>query len=271
MTKITIATFNVNSVKARLPRLLEWLKSKNPDIVCLQELKCVDSDFPFLEIENLGYNIALVGQKSYNGVAILSKYKIEETIKDLPNFTHDQARYIESVIAVGEKIIRVASIYVPNGGGDLQVGERLEDSKKFRYKLNFFDALHAHFTNLIKENEIQIFAGDFNVAVEEIDVYDPKHLRETVCFHSLERQSMRAILNLGLIDSFRAQNPNSQVFSWYDYRAGGWQNGKGMRIDYLLTSPLASDKIISAAIHDKGVRDAEKASDHCPCVVGLEI
>lgn len=271
MTKIIIATFNVNSVKARLPRLLEWLKSANPDIVCLQELKCVEGDFPYLEIENIGYNIALVGQKSYNGVAILSKYKIEETIKDLPNFTHDQARYIESVIAVGEKIIRVASIYVPNGGGDLQVGEKLEDSKKFRYKLDFFEALRVHFSNLLRENEIQIFTGDFNVAVEEIDVYDPKHLSETVCFHSLERQSMRAILNLGLIDSFRAQNPNSQVFSWYDYRAGGWQNGKGMRIDYLLTSPLASDKIIAAAIHDKGVRDAEKASDHCPCVVELEV
>jgi exodeoxyribonuclease-3 len=271
MTKITIATFNVNSVKARLPRLLEWLKSKNPDIVCLQELKCVDDDFPFLEIENMGYNIALVGQKSYNGVAILSKYKIEETIKDLPNFTHDQARYIESIIAVGDKIIRVASIYVPNGGGDLQVGERLEDSKKFLYKLNFFDALHAHFANLIKENEIQIFAGDFNVAVEEIDVFDPKHLRETLCFHSLERQRMRAILNLGIVDSFRAKNPNSQTFSWYDYRGGSWQNGKGMRIDYLLTSPLASDKISATRIDDKGVRDCEKASDHCPCVVELEV
>lgn len=271
MTKITIATFNVNSVKARLPRLVEWLKSANPDIVCLQELKCVDADFPFLEIENLGYNIALVGQKSYNGVAILSKYKIEETIKDLPNFTHDQARYIESVIAVGEKVIRVASIYVPNGGGDLLEGERLEDSKKFRYKLDFLDALRAHFANLIKENEIQIFAGDLNVAVEEIDVFDPKYLSETVCFHSLERQRMRAILNLGITDSFRAKNPNSQTFSWYDYRGGSWQNGKGMRIDYLLTSPLASDKITQAAIHDKGVRDAEKASDHCPCALELEI
>ncbi len=269
--KIKIATFNVNSIKARLPRVLEWLRQQNPDIVCLQELKCVEQDFPYLEIENLGYNIAILGQKTYNGVAILSKFKIEETIKGLPNFHDEQARYIESVIAVADKIIRIASIYLPNGGGELMENQTLEESAKFKYKLNFFDALNLRIKNLLPQNEIQIFAGDLNVAVEEIDVFDAKSLKDTVCFHSLERQKMRALLNCGLIDSFRAINPNSQVFSWYDYRGNAWQNGKGLRIDYLLTSPLAADKISAASINDKGVRDLEKASDHCPCILELEI
>ena len=204
-------------------------------------------------------------------MAILSKYRIEEVIKTLPNFEDEQARYIEALISVAGQVIRVSSAYIPNGGGDLAEGEALEESKKFTYKMNFFKALRQHYANLIKEDEIQIFGGDFNVAVEEIDIYDPKSWSEKVCFHSLERQHFRSILNLGLTDSYRAFNPNSQIFSWYDYRGGAWQNGKGLRIDYLLTSPKATDKIIDAAIEDKGVRDQEKASDHCPCTVTLEL
>ncbi len=274
MTQIKIATFNVNSIKARLPRVLEWLKNSQPDVVLLQELKCVEEQFPFEALFDAGYNAAVLGQKTYNGVAILSKYKIEEVIKGLPTLNgglDEQARYIEALISVKGKIIRVSSIYVPNGGGDLLDGEALEDSRKFRYKLDFFEALKSHFSSLLKEDEIQIFGGDFNVAAEEIDVFDPKSLSGTVCFHPAERQKFRAILNLGLNDSYRISNHSQQAFSWYDYRGGSWQNGKGMRIDYLLTSPLGSDKIISAAIEDKGVRDQEKASDHCPCVVTIEI
>ncbi len=274
MTKIKIATFNVNSVKARLPRLLQWLKESQPDIVLLQELKCVEEQFPFEALFDEGYNAVVFGQKTYNGVAILSKFKIEEVTKGLPELgleVDEQARYIEAVISVKGKVIRVASIYVPNGGGDLHEGETLEESRKFLYKINFFERLKAHFSKLLKEDEIQIFAGDFNVAVEEIDVFDHKSLNNTVCFHPLERQKFRAILNLGLVDSYRACNQDSQGFSWFDYRGGSWQNGKGLRIDYLLTSSLASDKIISAAIEDKGVRDQDKASDHCPCVVVMEL
>jgi exodeoxyribonuclease-3 len=271
MTKIKIATFNVNSIKARLPRFLEWLKNSNPDIVLLQELKCIEEEFPLEAISDAGYNAAILGQKTYNGVAILSKFRIEEVIKGLPEFNDEQARYIEALISVAGKIIRVSSAYIPNGGGDLLDGENLESSRKFLYKLNFFEALKSHFAKLLKEDEIQIFGGDFNVAHEEIDVFDPKNLDGTVCFHPLERQKFRSILNLGLADSYRSCNQHSQGFSWFDYRGGSWQNGKGLRIDYLLTSPLASDKIISAAIEDKGVRDQEKASDHCPCVVIIEI
>lgn len=271
MTKIKIATFNVNSIKARLPRVLEWLKNSNPDIVCLQELKCVEEEFPFEAISDAGYNAAVFGQKTYNGVAILSKFRIEETIKGLPNFADEKARYIESLISVHGKIIRIASAYIPNGGGELLDGERLEESEKFLYKMNFFEALKERFSNLLKEDELQIFGGDFNVGVEEIDVFDAKSLNGTVCFHPLERQKMRAILNLGLVDSYRAIHENGHIFSWYDYRGGAWQNGKGLRIDYLLASPKAADKIIAATVEDKGVRDLEKASDHCPCIVEIEL
>jgi exodeoxyribonuclease-3 len=214
-------------------------------------------------------------------VAILSKNKIEDVVTNLPfleenEFSEDdnfknQARYIEAVISYENAAIRVASIYVPNGGGEILENETLETSKKFRYKLDFFKRLKNHFLELKKYDEIQIFGGDFNVAVENIDVYSAKDLHNSVCFHQLERQNFREILNIGLIDSYREKNPNSHNFSWWDYRAGAWQHNKGMRIDYLLTSPQAADKIIDATIEDKNVRDKKKASDHCPVVVEIDL
>lgn len=274
MSQIKIASFNVNSVKARLPRLLEWLKNSQPDIVLLQETKCIESEFPFEALFDAGYNAAVYGQKSYNGVAILAKSKIEDVVKGLPTLNgelDEQARYIEGVVSVKNSVIRVASIYVPNGGGDLMPGETLESSKKFSYKLNFIDRLNSHLSMLLAYDEMQIFGGDYNVAVEEIDVFDPKSLNGTVCFHPLERQKFRSLLNIGLVDSYRAQNQHHQAFSWWDYRGGSWQHNKGMRIDYLLISPQAADKISSASIEDKGVRDQEKASDHAPVCLVLEI
>jgi len=274
MPQIKIASFNVNSVKARLPRLLEWLKTSNPDVVLLQELKCVETEFPFEAIFDAGYNAAVVGQKSYNGVAILSKFKIEDVVKSLPVLdeeTDEQARYIEGVISVGSSAIRIASIYVPNGGGDLLQNETRENSQKFIYKMKFFERLKSHFSRLLELDEMQIFGGDYNVAVEEIDVFDPVSLSGTVCFHPEERKKFRSILNLGIVDSHRAQNPRSQAFSWWDYRGGSWQHNKGMRIDYLLTSPQATDKIVATAIEDRGVRDQERASDHCPVCVTIEV
>ena len=273
-SQIKIASFNVNSVKARLPRLLEWLKNSNPDIVCLQELKCVEKEFPFEALFDAGYNAVVVGQKTYNGVAILSKFKIEDVVKALPTLNgevDEQARYIEAVIPIKNAAIRVASVYVPNGGGDLAENEALEDSKKFRYKLDFFNRLQAHFTSLRDFDEMQIFGGDFNVAADEIDVFDPKSLNGTVCFHPLERQKFRGLLGLGLIDSYRACNQQSQAFSWWDYRGGSWQHNKGLRIDYLLASAQAADKIASASIEDRGVRDQDKPSDHCPVCVEIEV
>lgn len=272
MTKIKIASFNINSIKARLPRLLEWLKNSNPDIVLLQELKCLESEFPFEAIFDAGYNAAVYGQKTYNGVAIISKFKIEDIVKGLPTFPEDgQARYIEGVISTAGKVMRISSIYVPNGGGDLMPNESLESSRKFLYKLEFYNQLHTHLASLLNYQEIQIFGGDFNVACEAIDLYDPKSFEGQILFHPLERKQFRSLLNLGLIDSYRTNNSQSQAFSWWDYRGGAWQHNHGARIDYLLTSPLAADKIIATSIEDKGVRDQDKPSDHCPVCVTIEM
>ncbi len=274
MPQIKIASFNVNSVKARLPRLLEWLKNSNPDVVLLQELKCVESEFPFTAFFDAGYNAAVFGQKTYNGVAILSKSKIEDVVKGLPILdgeVDEQARYIEAVLPFGGKAIRVASIYVPNGGGDLMPNEALENSQKFIYKMKFFERLKVYLSKTLAFEEMQIFGGDYNVASFDIDVFDPKSLNGTVCFHPLERQKFHSLLNLGLVDSYRAFSAQNQAFSWWDYRGGSWQHNKGMRIDYLLASPQAADKISAVGIEDRGVRDQEKASDHCPVVVAIEV
>jgi len=271
MTHIKIASFNVNSINARLPRLLEWLKVSNPDIVLLQELKCVEENFPREALLDAGYNAAVHGQKTYNGVAILSKFRIEEVEKNCFTKDDEQSRYIEALVTVHGKVLRIASVYVPNGGGELAPAQQLADSEKFKYKMRFFDAMHAHLKNSLQADEAFVLGGDFNVAVEEIDLYDPKNFAGQLLFHPEERQKMRAILNLGMIDSYRAYHQQTQGFSWWDYRGNAWNNNKGFRIDYLLASPKAADLIESADIEDKGVRDQEKASDHCPVTVTLKL
>ncbi len=272
MTKIKIATWNVNSIKARLPLTLDWLARSKPDVVLLQEIKCID--FPLEPFENLGYNIAFAGQKSYNGVAILAKSKIEDVNKILPVVNlgeiDEEVRYIEAVISFPKTAIRVVSVYVPNGGSSEEVADVMH-SKRFQYKLNFFDRVNSHFANLLALDEIMIIGGDFNVGMEEIDVYNPKSMAGHICFHIEERRKMRQLLNLGLTDTFRKLNPTQNGFTWWDYRANSWNYNKGLRIDYLLASPLATDKIVSCVAEDKGTRDQPHASDHCPVVVEIEI
>ena len=253
-----IATWNVNSIRTRLPQVLAWLKETNPDIVCLQELKCMDEQFPAMEIEELGYNIETVGQKTYNGVAILSKFplEVEETVLPGDGIKEDEARYIQALVMHGDVPLRIASIYVPNGG-DPQ-GER------FPYKLHFFETLRKHAVALMEEADTPfILAADWNVAPAAIDVYDADKLDGTTCFHPEERKRFRGIVNLGLTDAFRLLHPDAQEYSWWDYRGGGWQANHGMRIDHLLLSPGAADQLQDAGI-DKHVRGQEKASDHVP-------
>lgn len=266
-----IASFNVNSINARLPRLLEWLKSSNPDVVLLQELKCIDENFPKDAIFDAGYNVLTHGQKTYNGVAILSKFRMEEICKNLPTFDDEQARYIEALVFANDKTFRIASVYVPNGGAELAPGQKVEDSAKFQYKMHFYDCLKEHLQNLRNEDEDIILGGDFNVSAEEIDLYDPKNFDGHLLFTTSERTKFRSLLNLGLTDSYRAKHPNNHNFSWWDYRGNSWINNKGFRIDYILTSPKMTDLIESAGIEDKGVRDQEKASDHCPVTVTLKL
>lgn len=260
---ISIATFNVNSIKARLPNLLAWLDASRPDIVLLQELKCVDDAFPAMEIEERGYNIATHGQKTYNGVAILSKFPLDDVVRGLPGDCSDpQARYIEAVVSIPGGAMRVASVYVPNGQ-DIT-------SDKFPYKLQFLERLRAHWAEHLTYHEVAVLGGDFNVAPAALDVYDPGALDGTVCYHPAERERLWALMHLGLHDAFRTLNPTTQQFSWWDYRGGGYARGHGMRIDHLLLSAMAVDRL--AACHvDEAPRGEEKPSDHAPVVCRLTI
>lgn len=258
-----IATWNVNSIKSRLVHLLDWLRKDAPDIVLLQELKTTNDTFPYMEIEELGYNIAAHGQKTYNGVAILSKLSLSDIVTTLPGDASDQeARYIEAVANRSGVTMRVASVYVPNG--------QSPDSEKFQYKLRFFSRLKAHVQSLLSLDELLIMGGDYNVAPEPIDVYDPKGLDGTTCFHPLERKAFREICYQGVYDAFRIVHPKKQSFSWWDYRSNGFETGKGMRIDHLLLSPQASDKLETCEIV-QSLRSLDKPSDHAPVMCGLGI
>jgi len=259
---IKIATWNVNSIKSRLGIVTGWLKTNSPDIVLLQELKCETAAFPYMEIEDLGYNVAVNGQKTYNGVAVLSKFPIEEVIKDLPGDEADShARYIEAVVSVSGNIVRAASVYVPNGQS---VG-----SDKFAYKLKFLERLCENTRKLLEYDEIFVLGGDYNVAPEAIDVFDAARLDGSICFHPEERARLNALMHLGLTDTFRSSYPEARQYSWWDYRAGSFQQNLGMRIDMLLASPRAADLVIAAGI-DEHPRALEKASDHAPVWVEIQ-
>jgi exodeoxyribonuclease-3 len=259
---IKIASWNVNSVRTRLEHLQQFLANDRADIVLLQELKCTPETFPSSQIEDLGYNIAVNGQKSYNGVAILSKFPLEDISFDLsedPDNSH--ARYIEAITTTTDgKVIRVASVYVPNGQD--------VSSDKFIYKLKFLDALYIHLTKLLNYDEIVVIGGDFNVAPEDIDVYDAEASEGSICFNIQERSRFRKLLNLGFYDAFRLINKNDHEFSWWDYRAGAWQKNIGLRIDHIITSPEATDLIKNCYI-EKSLRNMEKPSDHAPVILEL--
>ncbi len=252
-----IVTWNVNSVKSRLEHLKKYLQEFTPDVLLLQELKCIDENFPYMEIEDLGYNVAVHGQKTYNGVAILSKHPLEDVKRGLDGAglngqnPDEQARYIEAVTGG----FRVACVYVPNGQ---EFG-----SDKFDYKMRFYDRLHKHATELLSYGEKLVIGADYNVAPTDLDIYDPVSLAGSICFHPAEQEKFRALEFLGLTDAFRALHPARQQFSWWDYRGGAWQNGKGYRIDHLLCSPEAADCLKSCETEDTP-RGWEKPSDHAP-------
>ncbi|MCX7629745.1 MAG: exodeoxyribonuclease III [Geminicoccaceae bacterium] len=254
----TVATFNVNSIKARLPNLLDWLAAARPDVVCLQELKCTEEAFPREPIEDLGYNIAVFGQRGWNGVAILSRSRIEDVLRGLPGDPEDeQARYIEAFTAG----IRVASVYVPNGN---PVG-----SEKFAYKLAWLDRLRGRARELAEFEEAVVLAGDFNVIPEPIDCHDPAAWAEDALFRPESRRALRAILHEGWIDAYRALHPEERnAYTFWDYQGGAFQLDHGIRIDHLLLSPEAADRLEEARI-DKEPRRRPKASDHTPVIVRL--
>ena len=257
---LRIATWNVNSVRQRLPHLLGYLKSASPDVLCLQELKCQEESFPRAEVEELGYNIAVHGQKAFNGVAILAKRPFEVS-SGLPGDPNDeQARYIEAVVPFSKRVVRVASIYLPNGNP--------VSTDKYPYKLGFMDRLIAHAKGLMELEEPLVLAGDYNVIPEPRDAADPAQWANDALFLPPTRAKFRELLALGLTDALRATTDAGGLYTFWDYQAGAWQRNNGIRIDHLLLSPHAADLLKSAGV-DKDLRAQDKPSDHVPAWVEL--
>jgi exodeoxyribonuclease III len=249
---VKIASWNVNSVKARLPHLLAFLTDAQPDVVCLQETKCLVADFPTLEIAALGYRVEAIGQRSYNGVALLSKQPPEELVHGLPGMEEDeQARYLEA--AFGE--VRVAAIYLPNGN---PVG-----TDKFTYKLAWMEKLVGHARDLLQREIPFVLAGDYNICPADEDVYDPVAFRNDALCRLESRSRFRALMNLGLTDAYRVFHREPHRYTFWDYQAGRWNRDEGLRIDHLLLSPHAADRVAACEI-DKKPRAKERASDHTP-------
>jgi exodeoxyribonuclease-3 len=251
------ATWNVNSIKARLPNVLRWLQKAKPDVVMLQEIKTIDENFPAMEIEELGYNVATHGQKTYNGVAILSKFPIEDIHRGLPGNEDDpQARYIEATIAG----IRFASIYLPNGNptpGD-----------KYTYKLAWMAHLIRHAEALLATETPIVLAGDYNVIPQDDDVHDPIAWAGDALIRPQTRACFRRLQNIGYSDAFRLLNSTPHRYSFWDYQGGAWPKDHGIRIDHLMLSPQAVDRLVAADI-DSEPRGWEKASDHTPVWITL--
>jgi exodeoxyribonuclease III len=257
-----IATWNVNSVKARLPAVEAWLRQAAPDVVALQELKTIDDGFPAAAFEDLGYNCAVYGQKTYNGVAILSKHPLEDVTRGLPGFDDVQARYIEALVPGDAGVIRVASVYAPNGN---PLG-----TDKIAYKLDWMQRFAARAEELLAFEEPCVLMGDYNVIAEEIDCFDPAAWTGDALFQPESRAALRRILNLGYSDAFRAKNAAAGQYTFWDYQGGAWQKNHGIRIDFQLLSPQALDRLEKVAI-DKAVRDGEKPSDHVPVWCEIKI
>jgi exodeoxyribonuclease-3 len=258
-----IATWNVNSIKQRIDNLTAWLAERAPDIVCLQETKCQDEAFPREPIEALGYNIAVHGQKTFNGVAILSKLKFDEVTPRLPGDPEDDhARFLEALISTEQGALRVASIYLPNGNPPL--------TDKYTYKLKWMDRLFNYARERLELEEPLILAGDYNVIPTAADVYNAAVWTSDALFLPQTRERFRALANLGLTDAIRAVSDEPGLYTFWDYQAGAWQKNWGLRIDHLLLSPQAADRIAAAGI-DKHVRSWERPSDHVPVYVDLAI
>jgi exodeoxyribonuclease-3 len=258
-----IATWNVNSIRQRLDSLSAWLKEREPDVVCLQEIKCQDDAFPREPIEALGYNVAVHGQKTFNGVAILSKLPFDEVKSGLDGHDGDvQARFLEAVVSTQKGVVRVVSLYLPNGNpapGD-----------KYDYKLQWMDRLTAFARSRLALEEPLVLAGDYNVIPTADDARHPEAWSKDALFLPQTRDRFRALINLGLTDAIRAVSDDPGLYSFWDYQAGAWQKNNGIRIDHLLLSPQAADKLTDAGI-DKHVRAWDKPSDHVPVYIDLDI
>ena len=258
-----IATWNVNSIRQRLDHLLTWLRDCAPDVVCLQEIKCMDDAFPREAIEALGYHVVTHGQKTFNGVALLSKFPLEEATPRLAGDDEDvHARFIEGVVSLKSGVVRVACLYLPNGNP--------VETEKYPYKLKWMSRLRDYASQRLKTEEPLILAGDFNVIPAPQDVHNPGAWANDALFKPETRESFQALLGLGFTDALRAVTDEPGQYTFWDYQAGAWQKNWGIRIDHLLLSPQASDRLLNVGI-DKYVRAWEKPSDHVPVWIDLDL
>jgi exodeoxyribonuclease III len=259
-----IATWNINGIKARIDGAITWLKDTDPDVACFQEIKCTTEAFPAEAFEDAGYNVAVHGQKGFNGVAILSKRPFDETaVRGLPGDESDShARYIEVCVPRPGGVVRVGNLYLPNGN---PVG-----TDKFAYKLAWMKRFEQRARDLLALEEPFLLLGDYNVIPEAADAKFPDAWQRDALFQPETRSAFRALLNLGFTDVIRACHPNPGVYTFWDYQAGAWQKDHGIRIDHILASPQAADRIVAAGV-DRFTRGWEKPSDHVPVWTELDL
>ena len=253
-----LATWNVNSLKVRLPHLLGWLATANPDVIALQETKTEDANFPLAELQSAGYQAVYCGQKAYNGVAILARGSLAEVQHGIPDFADDPKRVIAASVAG----IRLINLYAPNGQA---VG-----SDKYQYKLRWYEALAAWLGNELARHPLLAVVGDLNVAPEDRDVHDPKRWEGQVHVSQPERAALRKVLDLGLADAFRLFEQPEKQFSWWDYRLAAFQRGWGLRIDHILLSRELAKHCCGCTI-DTAPRKLERPSDHAPVLAELRL
>ena len=253
-----IASWNVNSLRVRLPHVIDWLKSVQPDVLALQETKTTDDQFPAEAFDEIGYRVSYSGQKTYNGVAIISKEPLEDIVTDIPGLDDPQRRIMAATVGT----VRVLDLYVVNGS---EVG-----SDKYEYKLDWLEKVRAYIEQDKKHHEHYVVLGDFNIAPDDRDVNNPKSWHERILCSTPERNSLKAILDLGFMDSFRLFDQKEKIFSWWDYRGGGFDQNMGLRIDLILNSDSLSDKCKSSFI-DVEPRKLDRPSDHAPVVAEFSI
>ena len=256
-----IATFNINGIKARMPALTDWLQQAQPDVALLQEIKTVDEGFPREHFENMGYQVETHGQKSFNGVAILSKLPLEDIVRGLPgDDTDEQARWIEATV-IGKLPIRVCGLYLPNGNP--------APVPKYDYKLDWMRRLRLRAQQLIEAEEPALMAGDYNIIAQPEDAAKPQAWVFDALYLPQSRAAFRDIMNLGFTEAFRSRNAGPGHYSFWDYQAGSWQRNNGIRIDHFLLTPNCADLLIECEI-DFSIRGRDKPSDHVPVWVQLD-
>jgi exodeoxyribonuclease-3 len=252
-----IATWNVNSMNVRLPHVLEWLQAHDPDVLVLQEIKQLTEKFPAEALQEVGFHSIASGQKTYNGVAVISKSPAEDPVTDFPDFEDPQRRVLATTI----NDVRVIDLYVPNGS---EVG-----SEKYEYKLNWLRSLHSFLKTEMEQHENLVVLGDFNIAPADADVYDPEKWGEAILCSPAERQALADLIDLGLTDVFRKFEHPADTFSWWDYRAAGFRRNAGLRIDLILTSDSMTRRCTASYV-DKEPRAWERPSDHAPVIAEFE-